>query len=107
MDFAFSAEEIAFVKEVQQFLDDNYSPEVMDVTRENMAQICDTPARRAFMKKLAAKGWLGLTWPEEYGGANADGVYEYLLNELLSSVGAPQRCGYYRQDADASWLRET
>jgi hypothetical protein len=90
MDFAFSAEEIAFVKEVQQFLDDNYSPEVMDVTRENMAQICDTPARRAFMKKLAAKGWLGLTWPEEYGGANADGVYEYLLNELLSSVGAPQ-----------------
>lgn len=90
MDFHFTEKEIEFVKEVKAFIEENRSPEVMDVTRENMAQICDTPERRAFMKKLAKRGWLGLTWPKEYGGQEVEGVYEYLLNELLSSVGAPQ-----------------
>jgi hypothetical protein len=42
------------------------------------------------MKKLAARGWLGITWPKEYGGQDGEGFYEFLLNEKLSSVGAPQ-----------------
>jgi alkylation response protein AidB-like acyl-CoA dehydrogenase len=90
MDFEFTPEQLEFVKEVEQFLDDNYDPEVFDVTRENMAQIVDTPKRRAFMAKLGEQGWLGITWPEEYGGKAGDGVYEYLLNEALAARGGPQ-----------------
>lgn len=89
MNFEFSEEQHRFMREVDEFLEENYSPDVMDVTRENMAQVCDTPARRAFMKKLAERGWLGITWPKEYGGQEGDGIYEYLLNEKLSAVGAP------------------
>src|SRR5690606_23270750 len=58
VDFTFSPEERAFAEEVERFLDEHATPDVADVTRENMAQIVDTPARRAFMKKLAARGWL-------------------------------------------------
>ena len=90
MDFEFSEQECEFLREVDQFLVENYDPNVMDVTRENMAQVCDTPERRAFMKKLAARGWLGITWPKDCGGQDGEGFYEYLLNEKLSSVGAPQ-----------------
>ena len=90
MDFEFTPEQLEFVKDVEQFLDDNYDPEVFDVTRENMAQIVDTPLRRKFMAKLGEKGWLGITWPEEYGGKAGDGVYEYLLNEALAARGGPQ-----------------
>ena len=90
MDFEFSAEQLAFVEEVETFLDDNYDPEVFDVTRENMAQIVDTPARRAFMARLGEQGWLGITWPKEYGGKEGDGVYEHLLNEALARRGGPQ-----------------
>jgi len=90
MDFEFSTEERAFAEEVEKFLDENATPDVADVTRENMAQIVDTPARRAFMKKLSAKGWIGMTWPKEYGGQERQGVYEYLLNEALARRGAPQ-----------------
>ena len=90
MDFEFSPAERAFLQEVDDFLQANRDPRVMDVTRENMAQVCDTPERRAFMKKLAERGWLGITWPKEYGGQDGEGFYEYLLNEKLSSVGAPQ-----------------
>ena len=53
MDFEFSDAEQAFVTEVDRFIEENRSDEVMDLTRENMAQLVDTPARRAFMKKLS------------------------------------------------------
>ena len=90
MDFEFSEEHQQFAKEVEEYLDANDDPEVFDVTRENMAQIVDTPKRRAFMKKLGHKGWLGMTWPEEYGGSDGEGIYEYILNEALAGRGGPQ-----------------
>ena len=42
------------------------------------------------MAKVGERGWLGMTWPKEYGGSEGDGVYEYLLNEALARRGAPQ-----------------
>jgi hypothetical protein len=90
MDFAFTPEQQAFLAEVEEFLDANYDPEVFDPTRENMAQIVDTPERRAFMKKMSEHGWFGITWPKEHGGQEGDGVYEYLLNEALAGRGGPQ-----------------
>ncbi len=90
MDFEFTPEEQKFAVDVEEFLDANDDPDVFDVTRENMAQIVDTPKRRAFMKKLGRKGWLGITWPEKYNGANGEGVYEYILNEQLAGRGGPQ-----------------
>lgn len=90
MNFEFSEEEKKFVEEVEEFIRENDDPEVMDPTRENMSQLVDTPKRRAFMRKIGERGWLGMTWPAEYGGSGRDGVYEYLLNERLAAVGAPQ-----------------
>jgi 3-oxocholest-4-en-26-oyl-CoA dehydrogenase alpha subunit len=90
VDFDFTPEQQAFVKDVEQFLDENDDPEVFDLTRENMAQIVDTPPRRAFMAKMGERGWLGMTWPKEWGGSEGEGVYEYLLNEALARRGGPQ-----------------
>ena len=90
MDFEFSPDQQTFAAEVDAFLDAHDDPDVFDLTRENMAQIVDTPKRRAFMAELGAKGWLGLTWPEIYGGSAGEGIYEYLLNERLAGRGGPQ-----------------
>ena len=91
MDFDFSPEQRAFEREVVRFLDEHDDPDVFDLTRENMAQIVDTPKRRAFMREVGERGWLGgLTWPKEYGGSEGEGVYEYLLNEQLAARGGPQ-----------------
>nr|MDJ0789022.1 acyl-CoA dehydrogenase family protein [Myxococcota bacterium] len=90
MDFDFSPEEQKFAEEVEQWLVENHDPVVMDPHRENFTQLADTPERRAFMKKLAAKGWLGMSWPKEYGGQEIEGVYEFILNEALSKHAAPQ-----------------
>src|SRR5947208_4357867 len=90
MDFEFSPEQRAFAAQVERFLDEHDDPEIFDLTRENMAQIVDTPKRRAFMREMGERGWLGMTWPKEYGGSEGDGVYEYLLNEALAARGGPQ-----------------
>src|SRR4029450_343639 len=90
MDFEFSEDQLRFLDEVERFLDEHEDIAVMDPTRENMAQICDTPERRAFMAELGEQGWLGMTWPKEHGGQEGDGVYEYLPNEALARRGAPQ-----------------
>ncbi|MBV8981243.1 MAG: acyl-CoA dehydrogenase family protein [Acidimicrobiia bacterium] len=90
MDFDFSPQQVAFADEVERYLDEHDDPEVFDLTRENMAQIVDTPKRRQFMAGLGERGWLGITWPKEWGGQDDDGVYEYLLNDRLAGRGGPQ-----------------
>lgn len=89
MDFTYSPEVEGFRQEVREFIQDNWDDEIMDPRREGMAQLVDTPKRRAFMKKLAERGWLGMTWPKEYGGGERPGILEYVLNEELAAVGAP------------------
>ena len=56
MDFEFSPEQRAFAEEVEHFLDEHDDPDVFDLTRENMAQIVDTPKRRAFMRAARRAG---------------------------------------------------
>jgi len=90
MDFELSPEERDFEREVEAFLRENASPEVMDAHPEQLSQTVDTPAKRAFMAKLAERGWLGMSWPKAYGGAERPGIYDYILTEALSRWGAPQ-----------------
>lgn len=89
VDFQYPQEIRDFQQEVREFIKDNFDPDIMDPTREGMAQLVDTPKRRAFMKKLGEQGWLGMSWPKEYGGSERNGLYEYVLNEELAYVGAP------------------
>ena len=90
MDFDLAPEEQAFQEEVEAFLQQNTSPEVMDANPEQLSQTVDSAPKRAFMRKLAAKGWLGMSWPRRYGGQERSGIYDFILTEALSRHGAPQ-----------------
>jgi alkylation response protein AidB-like acyl-CoA dehydrogenase len=90
MDFELSGEERAFEAELERFLQEHQSPEVMDRHPEQLSQTVDTPPKRAFMRALGEKGWLGMSWPREYGGAERPGIYDFVLTEALSRYGAPQ-----------------
>ncbi|MEM9176898.1 MAG: acyl-CoA dehydrogenase family protein [Myxococcota bacterium] len=90
MDFDLSEDELTFEKEVVAFLEANHSDEVMDANPEHLSQTVETPAKRAFMGKLAEQGWLGMSWPKEYDGQERSGIYDFLLTEALSRYGCPQ-----------------
>jgi len=90
VNFDLSPDEREFEREVKTFLRENASTEVMDPHPEQLSQTVDTPAKRAFMAKLAERGWLGMSWPREYGGGERSGIYDFVLTEALSRWGAPQ-----------------
>ena len=90
MEFELSEEERAFEREVEAFLAENQSPEVMDANPEQLSQTVETPAKRGLMRKLGERGWLGMSWPAEYGGQERSGIYDFILTEALSRYGAPQ-----------------
>ena len=45
-----------------------------------------------FSKKLAEQGWIGMTWPKEYGGAGKSFLERYVVTEELLAAGAPVGC---------------
>jgi alkylation response protein AidB-like acyl-CoA dehydrogenase len=90
VDFDLLPDERNFEHEVDRFLQDHYSSDVMDANPEQLSQTVETPAKREFMQKLAGQGWLGMSWPAAYGGQERPGVYDFVLTEALSRVGAPQ-----------------
>jgi hypothetical protein len=46
----------------------------------------------SFSRKLGAKGWLGMTWPKEYGGGERSSLERYVVVEELLAAGAPALC---------------
>jgi alkylation response protein AidB-like acyl-CoA dehydrogenase len=46
--------------------------------------------RRAWQRTLNERGWAGLSWPTEYGGAGATLVEQAIFSEELARAGAPQ-----------------
>lgn len=43
----------------------------------------------AFSRKLGARGWIGMTWPTEYGGGGRSFFERYVVLEELLAAGAP------------------
>ena len=93
MDFEFSTDQQQFINDVRAFLAEEarkpYAAEVMSPNREADSMLTDSPERREFNKQLAKKRYLGMSWPVEYGGQGKNGIFAYLVNEELASVGAP------------------
>ncbi|MDE0415615.1 MAG: acyl-CoA dehydrogenase family protein [bacterium] len=44
---------------------------------------------RDFSRRLAAKGWIGMTWPRIYGGHERSHLERFIVNEELLFAGAP------------------
>ena len=42
-----------------------------------------------FSKRLGDQGWLGMTWPQAYGGHGRSALDRYVVTEELLAAGAP------------------
>jgi alkylation response protein AidB-like acyl-CoA dehydrogenase len=84
MDFRFTPEQEAFRQEVSTFLQEAL-PEPPDIAEDGWIVGFD----REFSKQLAARGWIGLTWPREYGGQGRSYLDRLILTEELLRHSAP------------------
>ena len=50
---------------------------------------------REFSRELAARGWLGMTWPAEHDGGARPPIERLLVTEALISAGAPVAASWF------------
>ena len=75
MDLSFSSEETAFAAEIRAWMDTNLE------RPPRFASLADEVEwGRAWQAKLAADRWVGIHWPEAYGGRGASPVQVAIFN---------------------------
>ena len=87
MDFALTAEEHAFAAEVRAFVRDHpFSDFPLDGMDAGYGSGANS---RAFIRALAAQGWISMCWPRAFGGAERPMFFKLVLLEELARAGAP------------------
>ena len=89
MEFKFTAEDDAFRNELRSFVDTELPPGWEG--RGRYPEEDDWDLTRVMRGKMAAKGWLTMHWPEEYGGQDASAVKSAIFNEEIAYQRAPGR----------------
>lgn len=86
MDFGFTPEQEALRREVSQFIAEHVTPEVQ-TELESMWEEGKGPLYRELHKKVAERGWVGISWPKEYGGQGGSRIDQYIVEEEFARVG--------------------
>ena len=105
MNLQFTKEELDFQKEVRDWIKDNYPEDMKDrlmnspnghVTKEEHVQ---------WQQALFSKGWAGVNWPKEYGGASFTASQKYLFSKEKAAARAPGFTAFgISMVAPLSWL---
>jgi 3-oxochol-4-en-24-oyl-CoA dehydrogenase len=75
-----------FKDQVRDLLTECYDPAI---ERQSILPQMDTPEKERFAKRLASRGWLGLAWPQQYGGKGLNPLYQIVLQSELEYVRHP------------------
>lgn len=81
----FTKEQEMFREEVRQFLQN-------ELQKGTFKKKCDSwlsGSNPQFSKLVAKQGWIGMTWPKEYGGSARSTIDRYILTEEFLAAGAP------------------
>ena len=98
-DIEILPEDQAFADEVRRWLDSHLVGEFAEY--RGVGGPDDSAAwdvRLRWEKELSAGGWLGLTWPQEYGGRGATLAQAIIFEYLYARAEAPYRVGVQGQD---------
>lgn len=89
MNLNFSPEEISFQEEVRDFLKQELTQDLVNAAKHTSAVFTEKEVAMKWQKKLANKGWLVPSWPEEYGGTNWTQTQRYIFSSECAKAGAP------------------
>ena len=87
MDFAYTTEQENLRQEVQAFIKENVTEEIRTEieqfgSRQNRGSLTSD-----LYKKISDKGWIGISWPKEYGGQGGSRLDQYIVEEEFSRIG--------------------
>jgi alkylation response protein AidB-like acyl-CoA dehydrogenase len=86
MYIGYTSEHEALRDELRSYYDGLLTPEIRaEVSRSEGVG----PAVRAVVRQMAADGWLGIGWPEEYGGQGRGFLEQFIFFDESMRAGAP------------------
>ena len=80
-------------EEVREFLNAEEAAGTFDHRETAMGGIFN----REFSKKVGARGWIGMSWPKQYGGHERTFLERYVVTEEMRVANAPVR-GHFTAD---------
>ena len=86
MNFHLSPEQAEFQAEVLDFIAEGLPP---GWDQDHGSLEAGLEVEREVMRRLAAKRWLALPWPKEYGGMGASPMQQLIFNEQMAYHGVP------------------
>ena len=81
MDFEFTQEEEALRSQVQAFIKDNLTPEVLADLAGGKRGRGFGPRAKGIFEKIADRGWNAIAWPKAYGGQGGSRITQFLVEE--------------------------
>ncbi|MBI4339270.1 MAG: acyl-CoA dehydrogenase family protein [Chloroflexi bacterium] len=98
MDFGWNSEQDVLRQDIRKFVAENLSnigrARQEREAAEGPSQGGETRQRRGrgarsadLLNKVQERGWLGVSWPKEYGGAGKDRMTQYIVEEEFARAG--------------------
>ena len=96
MDFRDTPVEAAFRDEVRAWLSENLVGEFARIGGgRGTADEEHWDLRMEWERKLGAAGWIGLSWPKEYGGRGVSSSQQAIFNQEYVKANAPGRITFF------------
>lgn len=86
MKLAYSPEHEALRQELREYYKQLITPEVREEVRRREA---GGPILRRVVRQIGADGWLGISWPKEYGGRGMTPIEQFIFFDESMRAGAP------------------
>lgn len=89
MDFNYTPEQEAYRMNVRKWLEANQPPPLTAEERARISEDLLWERNKKWHKRLYDGGWIGLSWPREYGGRGATFVEQLIFQQELARLNLP------------------
>ncbi|HXR25357.1 MAG TPA: acyl-CoA dehydrogenase family protein [Candidatus Binataceae bacterium] len=89
MDFNYSPEQEAYRGQVRAWLEAHQPPPLTDEERARINEDLLWERNKRWHQQLFAGGWIGLSWPREYGGRGATFIEQVIFQQELARLDLP------------------
>jgi alkylation response protein AidB-like acyl-CoA dehydrogenase len=89
LNLEFTPEQQALRKELRAYFDEFMSPDLKAELFDRNRREGGGPEWRKGLRKLGSDGWIGLGWPQEFGGQARGAIDQYIFTEEIQRAGFP------------------
>ena len=89
MHIALSDEHERLRSELRSYFAELVTPELKKALAATTGEFGESDAYKGLIRRLGADGWLGIGWPEEYGGQDRSMIEQLIFSDEAAIAGIP------------------